>query len=109
MIRRLWWIAALAAASGGGWALAENPRISLKVENANLMEAAAALSQAAGTRVEYYTPELAAGGRAVLPWALEEKASFDWTDATLARALRQLCEKYSLRPNQRPGGGYTLY
>jgi hypothetical protein len=108
MIGRLWWVVALAVATGGA-ALAENPRIALKVEDVTLPQAAAALSQAAGIRVEFYTAELAAAERPALPAALAAKSSFDWSDGSFARALRQLCEKYNLRPSQRPGGGYTLY
>jgi hypothetical protein len=108
------WLSALAVAALAMIVLAapsraENPRVSLKVENATAREAAAQLSRAAGIQVDVYPPAIPAEANPPVPAPLEQKASFDWTGTTFARALRQLCEKYGLRPNPRPAGGYTLY
>lgn len=84
-------------------ARAENPRISLKVVNATPAEAVAQLSSASGIRVEL-TPGPVGG----LGAGAEPRCTFDWAETTFARALRQFCDKYSLRPGRRLGG-YTLY
>lgn len=98
----------LALAGLAFWAVAparaENPRVSLKIDNATAAEAVAQLSSASGIRIEL-TPGPVVGG---LGPALEQKTSFDWTNTTFARALRQVCEKYNLRAGRRLGG-YTLY
>ncbi|HTE20015.1 MAG TPA: hypothetical protein VK689_16750 [Armatimonadota bacterium] len=75
----------------------QNPRISLRVENATFAEAAAALSKAAGTSVKLYEFQFPPG----LPKPprhapLDDRATFNWGNTTFANALRQLCEQYSL-------------
>src|SRR5262245_20912034 len=82
-------------------ARAENPKVSLKVVDVTPAEAIARLSSASGIRVDL--PASQPFGGAGLS-AADQKVSFDWTDMTFARALRQFCEKYNLRPNRRPGG-----
>lgn len=82
-------------------AAAENPKVSLKVQNATAMEAAEQLSKAASVKLEVRAGR-AQGG-------VEDRASFNWSSATFARALRELCEKFGLRPNRRPDGAYHLY
>jgi hypothetical protein len=89
-------------------ARAENPRISLKVENATFAEAAAALSKASGIPVEHWSARLPQGLARRPEPLLEEKASFDWTNVPFAHALRQLCDHYNLQPVHGIGGGYTL-
>ncbi|HTE17241.1 MAG TPA: hypothetical protein VK689_02540 [Armatimonadota bacterium] len=89
-------------------ALAENPRVSLTVEDVNAADAAAALTRASGIEVRIARPLPRPGVPAplVVP-ALEERSSFDWNATTFARALRELCERYRLAPRKRPGG-YVL-
>lgn len=96
VLARVLAVALLAAALAPFPARAENPRLSLKLENVGAAEAAAQLGKAAGVPVE-----LSGGGS-------PDRASFEWSDVTLGRALRQLCEKYGLRPARRMNG-YLLY
>src|SRR3954451_6280871 len=100
--RWVWLPALVLAAAGGSPGRSENPRISLKLENVTPAEAAAQLGRAAGLRVDFPGTFGAA-----LPEPAE-RASYDWTNTSFARALRQLCEKYNLRPSRLPGG-YALY
>jgi hypothetical protein len=93
------WLALLLALPG----LGVNPRVSLRVENATASEAGAALGRAAGVWVEVVRP--AGEGKGLI---LQERATFDWDDATFGQALRQLCERYGLHPTSHPGGGYLL-
>src|SRR5438874_2296388 len=88
---------------------ADNPPVSLKVENATCAEATAQLSKAAGVSVQLYTTNLPPGAQVQPNPDLEKKASFDWSHATFAQALRQLCEHYNLRPGRQMGGGYLLW
>jgi hypothetical protein len=84
---------------------ADNPRISLKLENVTATEAAAALSRAAGVPVE-----VDPGLRGAAPrrnQSLEVKESYDWGAVYFADALRQLCDRYGLRPERR-SGAYLL-
>jgi hypothetical protein len=102
------WLAVLALGLLVSRAQAENPRVSLKVDNATAQEAAAQLGRAAGLPLEISAPA-PVGPRGAQPRLnLDEKASFDWTGASFGRALRELCEKYDLYPSRRPGGGYLL-
>jgi hypothetical protein len=91
------WLALLVLVALAAPARAENPRVSLKVENATCAEAAAALARAANVSLQIVPP---ASG-------MQERASFDWTNTTFARALRQLCERFELSPVRR-GGSYLL-
>jgi hypothetical protein len=92
-----WWILLLAVVVLSRPAAADNPRVSLKVENATCAEAAAALGKAAGIPVEIYRPPQREGAPAPKPIpALKEKASFDWSNVRFAQALRQLCGRYEL-------------
>jgi hypothetical protein len=90
-------------------AAGENPRISIKVENATFAEAAAALSRASGIPVEHWNRRLPEGVARQLEPLLDEKASFDWTNVTFARALRQLCDRYNLQPLSPTGRAYVLH
>jgi hypothetical protein len=98
-------LVAVAAAPARG----VNPKVSLKVENATFAEAAAALSRASGVAV-WLMPQPPRPGQPppAQPPGLDEKASFDWTNTTFARALRQLCERYHLRPWYLGAQGYGL-
>lgn len=71
-------------------ARAEYPRISLKLENATSVEAAEALSKASGIALGV---EPGAGAPPTV-----ERASFDWTDVTAARASEPV------RNGNPPGG-----
>ncbi len=89
---------------------ADNPKLAIKVEKATAAEAAAALSKAAGVRVRlFFQPEAPNAKPAEEPPEYRERSDFDWTGVTFARALRQLCEKYGLRPWRQPGGDYLLH
>src|SRR5689334_15478997 len=85
-------------------ARAANPRVSLKVEKATAREAAAALSKASGVPLEIRPyPTLPGRTLPMLP-DLNERATFDWTDVTFARALRDLSERYHLGGRASAGG-----
>jgi hypothetical protein len=88
-------VAGLALGLVGAPAATENPRVSIKVENASAADAAAALSRASGIRLE-----LSGAGGA-------ERLTFDWTGVSFGRALRQLCEKVNVQPVWRLNG-YVL-
>src|SRR5262249_31614507 len=98
-------VVALGALAAPG--AAQNPRLSLKLENLTAADAAARLGEAAGVSLN-----LAGGGQAGAPAPgaarLQERASFDWTGVTFAQALRQLCERYGLRVGFRNSAGYPL-
>src|SRR3954447_2206156 len=96
--RWVWVSAGVLAAAAASPGRSENPHISLKLESVTPVEAVAQLSRAAGVRVEF--PGGAFGGGFPEPG---ERANYDWTNTTFARALRQLCEKYNLRPARQPG------
>src|SRR5205807_5394971 len=66
---------------------AENPTISLKVENATCAQAAAQLSKAAGIPVQLYNGNVAPNDRVPANPALDAKASFDWSHVSFAQAL----------------------
>src|SRR5205085_6394518 len=84
-------------------ARAQNPRLSLRLEKVTAAEAADRLAAAAGVRVDLPAARQPGGGTA----GLQERTDFDWRDATLARALRELCERCSLA-SYRSVTGYTL-
>lgn len=81
-----------------GPAYADNPKISLKIQDMPASEVVKKLSEATGQPIELSANTLAM-----------EKMTFDWSSATLGRALRDLCTKLNLQPNKKPGGGYMLY
>ena len=81
-------------------ARAENPKVSLKLENVTAAEAIAALAKASKAALSLS----GSGGR------LAKKSSFDWQGVSLARAMRELCRRYQLRPNRDyRSGGYRFY
>ncbi|MFN3648333.1 MAG: hypothetical protein ACK47B_02030 [Armatimonadota bacterium] len=80
-------------------AAAAPSRVTLKLENVNAGQAAARLSEASGVPVEI---------GALRPiGAAPPQGSFDWEDVSFSRALRQLCDRFQLRPT-RAGEGYRL-
>jgi hypothetical protein len=79
---------------------ADNPRVSVQLENATVAEAAAALTRAAGIPVEL-DPALAGAPAAA---ALAAKGRFSWKNVSFGDALRDLCERCGLRPDRRTGG-----
>lgn len=90
-------------------AAAENPKLTLRVQNATAVEAAAQLTQAAGVPVEVQVPRLPAGAQPPASYRLlQEKTSFDWNGKTFAAALRDLSGKYQLRLSRR-WGGFILF
>ena len=94
VLRPLLWT--LLPLAGMGAAQAENPKISLKVVDMPTGEVIKKLSEAVGQPIELSAGHLA-----------PEKVTFDWSSATLGRALRDLCNKHNLQPNKKPGGGYS--
>lgn len=86
---------------------AENPRISLRLQDVTGTEAMAALSKAAGISIELPDPFYGVGEQ--LQERLQARAAFDWTNVRFAAALRELCARYNVRPSRRPSGSYTLY
>src|SRR5690242_18032803 len=85
-----------------GPAAAQNPKVTLKVRDATCSEATAALAKAAGVPLLLYSEApIARRAGAAEPApdpTLAEKSSFEWTGVPFGRALRQLCERYRLRP-----------
>ncbi len=84
-------------AAGSGPARADNPKIALKIQDAPLSEALKKLGEASGIPLDLSAGHLAS-----------ERVTFDWSNATLGRALRDLCARFNLQPN-RNGGRYMLY
>ncbi len=82
---------------------ADNPRLTLKLENVSLADAVQRLSQDSGVSVTTWA--LPDGPQ---PPELLEKVNFDWRGVPFSRAFRQLCEKFHLQPMRQPGG-YQLY
>src|SRR5579872_6634351 len=100
VIRKCWPAVAvvlLATALPRAWA--ENPRLAIKVPDATLEEAASQLSKASGIEVR---PPVTPPNPAAVP-VPANRCSFDWSDITFARALRQLCDRFNMRPNHGPG------
>lgn len=95
-----WTVVGLLLWLGCAGARAENPRIHLKLENVTAAEAAEALGSAANASI---TLTLSPNPDK----RLLEKRSFNWSDITLADALRQIVEQYPLRAN-RFGNRYLL-
>jgi hypothetical protein len=95
-------LAVLAAMSPVG---AANPRVTLTVTNATAEEALRRLSEAAGISARLYQQD---GGRVPAAPLIQERFTFAWSDVTFARAVREVCERYNLRPS-RTAGGYVLY
>lgn len=90
--------------------MTSNPKVSLSLDQVSCPEAMAALSQAAGIRVELPNEEKLAKApelRSALGH-LGETTSFDWTRCTFAQALRELCQWYGLEPTQWVDGHYGL-
>ncbi|HEU4753867.1 MAG TPA: hypothetical protein VFU47_12235, partial [Armatimonadota bacterium] len=100
MMRGLMLVAVLAGLAGPA-AGADNPRVSLKVQDATAVEAADQLGKAAGLEIRAAQPPQD-GNR-------PQRASFDWSATTLGRAMRELCDRFGLRPNRQVNGGYYLY
>ncbi len=88
---------------------ADNPKLTLNVQNATAEEAIAQLSKASGVPVEIQMPRRPAG--VALPSSLrilEEKSSFKWSGVTLATALRDLKSRYRLQVS-RQWGRFLLF
>ena len=90
-------------------AFAANPIVKMHLEEANASEAAKALAKAADVEVELYTDQFPPGAPRPKVAQLEERYTFSWQNISFARALRQLCQKFSLMPGRKQGGGYVLY
>lgn len=90
-------IAAPLVAAGPRPARADNPKVAVKVQDVPLGEALKKLTEATGIPIDLSAGHLAA-----------ERVTFDWSSATLGRALRDLCARFNLQPN-RNGSRYMLY
>jgi len=92
-------------------ALAANPRVTLKLESVTCPEALDALARATGVTIDLQGVQRSVrppAGRASGPQAkLNERASFQWTNAPLGRVVRDLCGQYNLR-FQQFGGQYMV-
>ncbi len=103
--RRVWPAAWLAVLVGGSIvaspvpSMADNPKVNLKVTNATPEEAVAQLSKAAGVKLNLSGGRPGGNGM--------EKVSFDWTNVSFGKALRQLCDQLNFRP-YRQASGYML-
>lgn len=96
-----------ALAASPAWA--ENPKLDLRLEQVNFTEALAALTKATGISMRVYQPRLPPNFPARPGDARQsEKASFNWEGATLAKAMRDLSERYQVRPMRRTGS-YEFY
>lgn len=88
---------------------ADNPKLTLNVQDATAMQAAAQLSRASGVPVQIQMPNLPTGVSLPSTYrALEEKASFKWNGVTFATALRELKARYRLQVS-RQWGRFNLY
>ena len=82
---------------------AENPRLSLRLRQVTCAEAAAALEKQSGETVSLM--EIPVQRTPGVPRVdLSERADWDWTNATLADALRQLALRYRLTASGGPTG-----
>jgi hypothetical protein len=102
---------AFLASSGAAEAPAgTNPKVTLKVLRATPAEAAAALARAAGVRIAVNASTEVPDGQpaADLDGGIPARADFTWTNLSLARALRQLADRFNLVASRDRDGGYTL-
>lgn len=85
---------------------ASAPHLSLKLEKVTCQEAVLALQRASGVPIELKPWESSGIPGAIEPsnQTLEERASFDWSNASFARAFRELADRYRLRPEPQRGG-----
>lgn len=107
-VRIGWLMVLLLGVLAPGWG--QSPKVSLRLEEVTCREAAAALSLATGIPIEIRAWILSDIPRAVEPPLIDlnERASFDWRETTYARALRELADRYRLRPEPGYGGGHIL-
>ena len=90
-------------------AAANNPRINLTLKRATPAEACQALSRATGIKFEYVPPAASDKPAADLDGGTTERADFNWSNLSAARALRQLTNQFNLSISpDRDGMGYTL-
>lgn len=89
-------------AGAPGWG--QNPKITLTLKEATLGEAAAALSKASGVSLQ---AQRAFGGNPRGPVGNLPRGSFTWSEAPLARAMRDLCSHFKMTPHS-VGGGYVF-
>lgn len=85
---------------------AEQARVTVKLRGVTAAEAVKALVEKTGAPVRLYSADLPPNRP--VDGAELRRADFDWSGLTFAQALRQVCERYQLRPS-RGVGGYLLY
>jgi hypothetical protein len=98
---------------------AANPRVTLKLENATLSQAAESLAKATGIVLQVYAHQNAAGtpgragkgdlGQADPASPGEPRYSFDWKDQPFASTLRDLCRKAGANLGRGGPGRFILY
>src|SRR4051812_9402466 len=76
---------------------AANPKVTLQIDKATVVEAVDRLSKAAGVPLDL-SGDVPKG---------TEQATFEWKEATFAEAMRQVCEKFLLLPQRGQNGGYV--
>jgi hypothetical protein len=96
-------VSVLAAGKAG----AENPRLTLKLQDVAAQQAVEALSNSGGLPVRLELPPPRGAAAEKLAQRLAQRKSFDWNGVRYADALRQLCDAYQLKP-QRLGGSFRL-
>ncbi|MBI3910942.1 MAG: hypothetical protein HY320_08420 [Armatimonadetes bacterium] len=77
---------------------AQNPAITLNVDNLELREIVKRLGETARAPLELFAPDD----------VTSQKASFHWEKVGLGQAMRDLCNRFALVAQHRPGAGYEL-
>ncbi|MFN3653386.1 MAG: hypothetical protein ACK47B_27725 [Armatimonadota bacterium] len=83
-----------------------DPKLTVRAEQVTLAEAAALLERESGVPVEVAL--LRAPGIPAPEVDPDQRMTFDWSRATLGRALEDLADRYGLHLSSRMGGGYRL-
>ncbi len=89
----------------------DSPKITMKLTGATAVEALDAISKVAGQRIDSTNIRRAQGdpGKVVgnAPPTATEKADFNWDNTSFARAFREVCTRFNLRP-YRNGATYVI-
>lgn len=78
-------------------ARADNPRVTLELREARLPDVVAQLARAADTKIDLFAAN-----------EMEKTGSFQWSDAPLSRALREVSARFGMQCRKN-SGGYALY
>ncbi len=104
-IRMLIALLVLACLLGAEPARAENPRITLRVQEVSLDAVLRELQRVSFVRLRNAAPRPSPGATPPRPAPWLERASFDWRDVPLSRALREVAARFGVAP---VGGGDEL-